>query len=590
VKRPWDAEVKIGLKPPEPLPENTSIVEVFDRSAIAGKLLILGEPGSGKTTTMLELAKELVTRAENDPSYPIPVLFNLSSWKSDHQSIIEWLVDELKSKYGVPKKLGQECLTNRQILLLLDGLDEVKSTFQEFTIRAINQLLEGEYRPQYLVVCSRSEEYHNYETMVNLSGAIYLQSLTHKQIFNYLTLLNYTVLWQNISSDINLLELAKIPLLLNIMIVAYQEISINRWQQMTSTINCHQHMLEAYVQRMLEWGTKSKVYVKQKPPNNKKIRIWLIWLAQHLQRESQTEFWLESIHPACLKSNFQKRIYRFGIILNSWLIWGLTGLILGTITLGINAGLVIGIFSATISSWMLVSFSASSVVWRRAIPQHDISQKDIFAEVLSKTIGSDFHVDDPVTPIGDFQWSWRNLLGALLVSLFRGILVGICLVSIFQVQIIFGCIFALIVILTHLLKAGLGLFEKPNVKTRVTFAQGIWQSLLSAGLIGLLWIAFGIAFWISGLWKTTLPSNLFLVIGTLLILGNWQASGGLFCIQHFTLRLILYFNGYTPWNYARFLDYCTERMLLQRVGGRYRFIHKLLQDHFAQMPLERLDR
>jgi hypothetical protein len=26
-------------------------------------------------------------------------------------------------------------------------------------------------------------------------------------------------------------------------------------------------------------------------------------------------------------------------------------------------------------------------------------------------------------------------------------------------------------------------------------------------------------------------------------------------------------------------------LLLQRVGGRYRFIHKLIQEHFAAMPL-----
>jgi predicted NACHT family NTPase len=64
-------------------------------------------------------------------------------------------------------------------------------------------------------------------------------------------------------------------------------------------------------------------------------------------------------------------------------------------------------------------------------------------------------------------------------------------------------------------------------------------------------------------------------------------AGGDACIQHFTLRLILYRNGYIPWNYARFLDYCTERLFLQRVGGRYRFIHKLLQDHFAEMEFKR---
>jgi hypothetical protein len=63
---------------------------------------------------------------------------------------------------------------------------------------------------------------------------------------------------------------------------------------------------------------------------------------------------------------------------------------------------------------------------------------------------------------------------------------------------------------------------------------------------------------------------------------------GVACIQHLALRYVLYLRGYIPWNYARFLDYCTERMLLQRVGGRYRFIHKLLQDHFAQMPFDRI--
>jgi len=58
-------------------------------------------------------------------------------------------------------------------------------------------------------------------------------------------------------------------------------------------------------------------------------------------------------------------------------------------------------------------------------------------------------------------------------------------------------------------------------------------------------------------------------------------------IQHLALRFTLYLKGYIPWNYARFLDYCTELLFLQRVGGRYRFIHRLLQEHFAAMPLEK---
>ena len=48
---------------------------------------------------------------------------------------------------------------------------------------------------------------------------------------------------------------------------------------------------------------------------------------------------------------------------------------------------------------------------------------------------------------------------------------------------------------------------------------------------------------------------------------------------------MLYRLGDAPWNYARFLDYATERLFLQKVGGGYIFIHRMLLEHFAQMDL-----
>jgi hypothetical protein len=59
--------------------------------------------------------------------------------------------------------------------------------------------------------------------------------------------------------------------------------------------------------------------------------------------------------------------------------------------------------------------------------------------------------------------------------------------------------------------------------------------------------------------------------------------GGLDVIQHYTLRLILIIQGHTPADYARFLDYAVDRIFLQKVGGGYRFIHRLLLEHFAEM-------
>jgi hypothetical protein len=62
-------------------------------------------------------------------------------------------------------------------------------------------------------------------------------------------------------------------------------------------------------------------------------------------------------------------------------------------------------------------------------------------------------------------------------------------------------------------------------------------------------------------------------------------GGGKALLQHFALRLVLAWNRYAPLRYDLLLNYCTERLLLQRVGGRYRFMHKLLQDHFVKMDL-----
>ncbi|MGC1394558.1 MAG: hypothetical protein WA828_09800, partial [Coleofasciculaceae cyanobacterium] len=59
--------------------------------------------------------------------------------------------------------------------------------------------------------------------------------------------------------------------------------------------------------------------------------------------------------------------------------------------------------------------------------------------------------------------------------------------------------------------------------------------------------------------------------------------GGLACIQHFILRLILRHQGMMPWNYAKFLNYVVELGFLEREGGRYRFINDSVQMYFAQM-------
>ena len=59
--------------------------------------------------------------------------------------------------------------------------------------------------------------------------------------------------------------------------------------------------------------------------------------------------------------------------------------------------------------------------------------------------------------------------------------------------------------------------------------------------------------------------------------------GGVDMLKHYILRFILYLTGQTPGKFAHFLDYASRLNFLQKVGGGYIFIHRLLLEHFGAM-------
>ncbi len=117
--------------------------------------------------------------------------------------------------------------------------------------------------------------------------------------------------------------------------------------------------------------------------------------------------------------------------------------------------------------------------------------------------------------------------------------------------------------------------------------QGIRESALNAGIFtgigGLAWVVLYSGVLLAA-GEPLEPLDLLIDgIGNGVFFGIYV--GGLACIQHVVLRLILQQSKAMPWNYAKFLDYATELGFLEREGGRYRFIHQSVQQHFAQMPL-----
>ena len=305
VQHSWEAAVKL---PPLQRPPTSAagILELFDNPAIAGKLLILGLPGAGKTVALVQLARELVVRAERDLGESIPVLLNLSSWSGD-KSISEWLVEELKLKYGIRKEYGtkwrDECLVP-----LLDGLDELPATRQEPCVRSINLFLR-DHRPAHLVVCCRVAEYENLGTRLQLNGAIRLLPFHDEQIREYLARAGCQDLWKSISDDPESLELARSPLFLGMMASAHDEMSREAWPSVASGSERRDHLFDLYARHLLLREGASGRYSATRTTR------WLARLAAMLQRQGQSDFLIERMQPDWLQSRAQRWLYRVAVAL-----------------------------------------------------------------------------------------------------------------------------------------------------------------------------------------------------------------------------------------------------------------------------------
>jgi hypothetical protein len=308
VTRAWDSSVKGPGHARTPAPLVIDVMDVFDDDAIAGKLLILGAPGSGKTTTLLQIARELTIRADVDALEPIPVLLSVSSWRDASQPLAGWFVDELKLKYGIRKDRSRKWLVDRRLVPLFDGLDELPPERQAECVDAINAF-QQEWRPKHLVVCSRAAEYANLVTKLALNGAIHLLPLTDEQIREYLGRAGCADLWHSVAADQDARELARSPLFLSMMRFAYKDVSAGYAARTVSASERRADFFDAYLRHLFSLPATSRTYARAH------TIAWLAWLADAVKRQGYEEFLIERLQPRWLQSAVQRRAYRLLVVL-----------------------------------------------------------------------------------------------------------------------------------------------------------------------------------------------------------------------------------------------------------------------------------
>ncbi len=303
----------------------SSIVQVYDHAD--GEVLILGEPGAGKTTLLLALTRDLLERARQDETHPIPVVFSLSSWATRRQPLTEWLASELHTRYQVPLPLATSWIETDQVLPLLDGLDEVAAPHRAACVEAINTYRQG-HGLLPTVVCSRQTDYLVLSTHLLLRTAVVVQPLTPQQIETYLESAGEQAeaLRTALRQDADLRELATTPLMLTILLFASRGTSTDKISELTSLGAKREQLFASYVQHMLKRRGAETRYQPER------ITHWLTSLARQMKRQNQTIFYLEQMQPDWLSGNRMLGVY-------DWL-----GVRLPDVLMGVLVSLTISVF------------------------------------------------------------------------------------------------------------------------------------------------------------------------------------------------------------------------------------------------------
>ena len=223
-------------------------------------------------------------------------------------------------------------------------------------------------------------------------------------------------------------------------------------------------------------------------------------------------------------------------------------------------------------------------------------------------------INDKIVPTETLKWSWNQAKKSLTKSLFWGLGIGAFIgitytfitllnfaftmtynsidesiptfsfklaeqpIVLFVFMLINIIVFSLIFeIIGGIIGGILGGLMGTTIENRTIPNQGIFQSLKNAVILSVVSIIFlEIVAKISGFYLPILNGiTLGILVGLI--------GGGGAAIKHFILRCILCLNRSIPWNYAKFLDAAVGWIFLQKIGGSYIFIHRLLLEHFAQL-------
>ncbi|MBH8554587.1 NACHT domain-containing NTPase [Nostocaceae cyanobacterium CENA357] len=200
------------------------------------KLMILGKPGSGKTTFLQYLATECNNR-QFQP-HRIAVFIRLKEFAEDAKSesefnLLKFISQEFLS-CGIDEKSTTTILAQGKALILLDGLDEVASSHADKVTRELRRFTQYFYKNQFVISCRIAAQQYRFMgfTEVEVADFSYEQveifvknwffAVAHKSREDGEATGNFFLHQLNLPENQPIREFAVTPLLLHLICLVFQ--------------------------------------------------------------------------------------------------------------------------------------------------------------------------------------------------------------------------------------------------------------------------------------------------------------------------------------------------------------------------------
>lgn len=564
-----------------PLSGDVHLVVKAFRGLPHRQLVVLGGPGAGKSVLAMLLTLGLVEHPEPGVA-TVPVLLSITSWNPTVERLEVFLARRLREEYpflghrnGDGRNLAERLVSEKRVVAVLDGLDEVPADLHAESVEALDRFAAAG-RP-FLVTC-RSREYEhavvNTGTVLSRAAVVEIEPVDTEAALDFLAHpATARQRWQPVFAHLRaapagpLARALATPLMVSLARTAYTHPGTDPAEltRLDDQRAVEARLIEGFVSSLYRGdqpGEGEGSGATQRAYDPEKATRWLRFLSFHLYRAGTRDLLWWQVNPALMARNpaYGDQLVALLATVGA----ALTGVLAAGPLLSWPAAVAVGLATGVVVG--ANAYGLLRPLWPDGYPPYVVLQYRpprmrrlgriatcLLFGVLAGTLTG--VVVDP---------SWSGVLAGLLGGLLAG------LVDVATPR------------LTVSGRPSRRLSRRPSRRTTPALTMRLnhrnaLRATVRHGLIGAAAFA-GVALWRDPgpAWRTGAVAAVLFGVAAGLGAGWWT------WLRYRAAHAWLALRGWLPWRLSEFLDDGHRRGTFRQNGTAWQFRHALLQDHLAR--------